>query len=498
MKAYGYGYSPIFRRSGSLGLTIATAHYNRVIAAGGVVPAGISGLSSILNSVIAAYSITDSTDFNTKVPVFADAHYTGYKLGAGSGATLGQAAQYVYAINSSADFSQATAASQPLLLAHSGVNYLWCPGVDSNNCSTPSVSIDTTSGMSVEVQVSFTTNDDASNSSGWICANDNGGAVRSMFLGWSGSRTLILYWANLSRSATATAQIPAAYSGWIKVSLETSGADMLVKFLTSSDGSTWTQLGATITNSGGANTFQTSASPFSVSGNGTANNIAGKIFRVIYRNASGTARADFNPNSYNAATSQTQWTSTTGEVWTINTGTATTGYKCVVVHRTLVQFDGVDDGMQATLSGSGRFTQYLLSKQHGSIATNEGLAGPWGTAAAWRGALYTSGSKYATYQGSGADGVFGSTITKNIYYAIGVVNSSTGTDWIPNVNGTDVSNGSINIGTSSAFTTINLGSRQGGTTFSNSTINTYIMSSAADNSTQRTAMYNVCKTMNNL
>jgi hypothetical protein len=52
---------------------------------------------------------------------------------------------------------------------------------------------------------------------------------------------------------------------------------------------------------------------------------------------------DFNPNTYNAATSQTQWTSTTGEVWTINTGTAATGYKGVLVDRTIVQGDGIND-----------------------------------------------------------------------------------------------------------------------------------------------------------
>jgi hypothetical protein len=78
--------------------SIATTHYNRVIADGGVLPAGIVGLSSVLDSVITAYGVTDSTDFNTKVPVFLDPHYTGYKLGAGSGTTLGQAAQKVYSV----------------------------------------------------------------------------------------------------------------------------------------------------------------------------------------------------------------------------------------------------------------------------------------------------------------------------------------------------------------------------------------------------------------
>ena len=121
----------------TLGTTMATTHYNRVIADGGVLPAGISGLGSVLDSVISAYGVTDSTDFNTKVPVFLDPQYTGYKLGAGSGTTLGQAARTVYAISSSADVTQTTAASQPLLLDWSGVNYWWGSGVNGNYCSTP-------------------------------------------------------------------------------------------------------------------------------------------------------------------------------------------------------------------------------------------------------------------------------------------------------------------------------------------------------------------------
>ena len=87
-----------FVSSVTLGQTIAQTHYDRVVADGGVLPVGVAGLSPILDSIIAAYSITNSTDFNTKVPVFLDPSYTGYKLGAGSGTTLGQAAQTVYSV----------------------------------------------------------------------------------------------------------------------------------------------------------------------------------------------------------------------------------------------------------------------------------------------------------------------------------------------------------------------------------------------------------------
>jgi hypothetical protein len=75
----------------------------------------------------------------------------------------------------------------------------------------------------------------------------------------------------------------------------------------------------------------------------------GKIFRATIANSIGGAPVvDFNPNQYNAATSQTQWTSSTGEVWTINTGTAATGYKGVLVDRTILQFNKSTNKMQGS------------------------------------------------------------------------------------------------------------------------------------------------------
>ena len=158
--------------------------------------------------------------------------------------------------------------------------------------------------------------------------------------------------------------------------------------------------------------------------------------------------------------------------------------------------DGVDDTMNAALSGSGRFTQYLVVSPLGSITTNEAIAGPWNSAN-WRGALYTNGSKFATYQGSGVDGVYGSTITKARLIQTGVVNSSTGTDWIPFVNGVDVSNGGLNIGTQNAYTSINMFSRSGGVTFSNSIVSDYIITLQADSAPQRTALYTALRGFDN-
>jgi hypothetical protein len=78
------------------------------------------------------------------------------------------------------------------------------------------------------------------------------------------------------------------------------------------------------------------------------------------RDSIGALVVNCNPNQYNAATSQTQWTSSTGEVWTLNVGTATTGYKGQLVTKTIVMGDGVDDRLFVTgLTSRTAYTVYI-------------------------------------------------------------------------------------------------------------------------------------------
>jgi hypothetical protein len=122
----------------------ALAHYNAVIADGGVIPGGLTALSNLIKAIKAIYGVTD---INSSIPVIYDAHYLGYKLGAGvSGtATNNQAATKLYSLNPArtADETQTTAANQPLLLAHAGGannNYWFGSKTGGNYCSLPHAS----------------------------------------------------------------------------------------------------------------------------------------------------------------------------------------------------------------------------------------------------------------------------------------------------------------------------------------------------------------------
>ena len=98
--------------------------YNRIIADGGV--SNLSRLNFFVKGLKAIYGDL------ANVPVCYDAHWIGYKLGSGTGATAGQAAAKLYSLTVAGDAVQATAASQPLLLSHNGAssdNYWYGSGV---------------------------------------------------------------------------------------------------------------------------------------------------------------------------------------------------------------------------------------------------------------------------------------------------------------------------------------------------------------------------------
>ena len=104
--------------------------------------------------------------------------------------------------------------------------------------------------------------------------------------------------------------------GWIRFTLDSATGNG--KFYTSSNGTTWTQLG-TDSNAAGATAITDAGVALNVGGFGTTGQWLGSIYRVqIYNGINGTLAVDFNPN---LSTSAQTFTAATGEVWTTN-GTA--------------------------------------------------------------------------------------------------------------------------------------------------------------------------------
>jgi hypothetical protein len=462
----------------------AQAHYDRVIADGGVVPSGLSGVNAFYNAVKTIYGTTDIT---TAVSVGVDAQYLGYKLGAGAGATSGQAVQKLYSCaGSSGDVVQTTAASQPLLLAHSGANYYWNSGVNGNVIYSNN-KLSLTSECDVKCKISNITN------AGRFASQD--GANRNFDFFFSNNTTGILsIRCNTSFATQVNSSVglglTSSYNGWVRFTYLSNGVNADVEFYTSTDGTTWTQLGTTQTIASTGLSFGTCVlgiGGLEAEGYGA---ILGKVERVLISSViDGAAERDFNPASYNASTSQTQWTSTTGEVWTINTGTAATGYKGVLVDRTIVMADGVDDKLSSTYNRPDTLTQYSAFKINNSTKT---------------GCLFGQNSSNGN-----TNNVF---IDSAVYYYLNAAVSNVNRPLINNslqivttVSNAGVENSiRLNNGTASTNAYTPTPSGNGVSIFARATdsfltanINTYIVVVNADNSTVRTAMYNYIRSINN-
>jgi hypothetical protein len=326
--------------------------YNRIIADGGV--SNLTRLNFFVKGLKAIYGDL------ANVPVCYDAHWIGYKLGSGTGATSGQAAAKLYSLTVAGDAVQSTAASQPLLLSHNGAstdNYWYSPNVTNNCVSTPNASVNQITGdFDIIAYVKHTTN---LTLNALVSKNDSGSNRGYSFV-FDNNNLVLYYGLTTLNVASSTATIASGSILWVRCTRVSSTG--IITFFTSNDASTtnpqsvtWTQLGTTISGITGA-LNSSGTLPLLIGGYISANSGFGSnenIYRLTISNSIGGAPVvDFNPAQYNAATSQTAWTSSTGEVWTINTGTATSGYKGVLVDRTIVMGDGVDDSMQTT-------TQYL-------------------------------------------------------------------------------------------------------------------------------------------
>jgi len=405
--------------------------------------------------------------------------------------TWASATSEVWTINSTgaglADAVQTTAASQPLLLSHNGAssdNYWWGSGVSGNYVSTPNAAANQITG-DIEIIVKANINNDATNqafvakylsSSQFLLRKNSSNFIQFIGSKISGAEDI---------NGTSTATISSGIK-WVKVTRQASSGNMY--FYTSPDGVAYTQLGSMVSTTSGNlvnGTDPINVGVFSTTGNP----YLGGIYRLTISNSiGGTPVVDFNPATYNAATSQTAWTSTTGEIWTISTGTATTGYKGVLVDRTIVQTDGIDDN--------------LVSSTFGTITDRTNYV-----------AFISWVSTNANYLMDGSTGASNGLITGNTD-KIGIITNAANatiatytqqrklstTKLSANVQGAAINNGAettLTIVAPFSFTSVVIGRTAIGTAPMNMCLNTLVISNLADNSTNRTSMYNLIRSLNN-
>jgi hypothetical protein len=406
-----------------------------------------------------------------------------------------------------ADVTQTTAASQPLLLAHSGVNYWWGSGADGNYCSTPNAAANQITG---DIEIYSNVNNEYGISSpvfNVTCGIQKGITPnqKSWGLVWQynvGSANYQLRYVSSNNGTTYLVDntssnfIPTSLNFYVKVThqVDNGSSQNIVKFYYSNDNINFILI-STSTNSGAHLRFN-SSSLCTVGGgdNSFVNPLRGKIYRATISNSIGGAPVvDFNPATYNASTSQTAWTSATGEVWTINTGTAATGYKGVLVDRTICMGDGIDDRMESgTLTSKVNFSEFIACNPFQIAAATQiikdGLNGSTHVFYKQTGAglyIYNSGTGAGSLQYNGE--------SSNLLQIFNSNYNTTSSSTILN-NGTPQS-GALGNDASLKFS---LFAATNSTNFANTIINSIIQLNTIASSPQQTSTYNVVKTMNSL
>ena len=119
---------------------------------------------------------------------------------------------------------------------------------------------------------------------------------------------------NTASSTVATGFV-AGSTWWVKVTRNSTTGD--VNFYTSPDGTTYSLLGTTVSGASGAMFDGTSPLEIGTANVGTANPFAGNIYYAsIASSIGGSASTIFSPSS--VSDMALSWTSSTGEVWTVN------------------------------------------------------------------------------------------------------------------------------------------------------------------------------------
>jgi hypothetical protein len=235
-------------------------------------------------------------------------------------------------------------------LDHTGTNYVYLPGVAGNNLVTPdAASLDITGDLDLRAYVAL---DDWTPSSGptFISKDASSGTQTSFTWQMLSNGRLYFTWSpnGTSQTSITSTVAPTISDGsplWIRVTFDVdngaSGND--VKFWTSNDGTTWTQLGTTVTTAGVASIFSGTGQVTLGSTANTGAALTGKIYRAqILNGIDGTTVLDVDTSVITTGAA-TSFTAVTGQTVTINRSTS--GRKTVAVTQPTWLF-GTDDYME--------------------------------------------------------------------------------------------------------------------------------------------------------
>lgn len=256
--------------------------------------------------------------------------------------------------------------NDPLLLTHTGTNYLYLPGSANDNATAPdSAAISPSTEIELLIRVKL-----ASYSANQVLImktagtsdfqwDINGGLIR--FVWWNSG-------GGLSAPSVSGGSLVAGTDYWLRVTANSTETKFFQAAGSSTIPSSWTQIGAT---QAGITTIRDAATAISV---GTSS--AGEIYRAILRTTIGGANqfdADFTAN-----TNQSSFTESSSNAATVTINRSSAGRKSVMVTRPVWLF-GTDDYMEIAdnalldMGATDPFTVLVVGRAWGTQGTNDTL-----------------------------------------------------------------------------------------------------------------------------
>lgn len=198
------------------------------------------------------------------------------------------------------------------------------PGVAGNYASTPDSVANSVTG-DIDIRAKVNAADWTPTGNPYVVAKNGFTTGGGYHLRLISAGTLQLGWSTGAAALTAASTVSTGFAdgstNWIRATLDVDNgaAGYTVKFYTSFDGVTWTQLGATVT-VGGVTSIGNNATLLSVGMffDGSSDPFSGAVYYADIRNVidGTTPVVKFDPSE--GVTDGTSFTSSTGEVWTIN------------------------------------------------------------------------------------------------------------------------------------------------------------------------------------
>jgi hypothetical protein len=213
--------------------------------------------------------------------------------------------------------------------------YLYLPGVAGNYASTPdSAAVSVTGDIDLRAKVAmddWTPGTDQYFISKWTTNQ------RAYYLGLTTAGNIILTWStngttttNYNQSASSVSLVDGT-TKWIRATLDVDNGSSqhVIQYFTSDDGTTWTQLGATVTNAGTTSIFDGSSvlevgSAFI----GTSTLLRGKMFRAqVLNGIGGTVAFDANFETSITSLLQTSFTESSANAATVTINRSGSAYR---------------------------------------------------------------------------------------------------------------------------------------------------------------------------